>query len=128
MIPLGIMLAGKNGTVDVLFPILLLVIVAAGEIHVNTTIYALVGKLIKPVHQGIFTGYMFVSIAIGIVIAGPVSNYAIGDEVSGSNITAIATNPMYLKIFLTLTGVAIVLTLVFFAISKMINNVFKESK
>nr|MCX3324188.1 hypothetical protein [Bacillus paranthracis] len=79
MIPIGILLANKNtGTVNVIFPILLLLIVAAGEIHVNATSYALVGDLIKPVHQGIFTGYMFVNVTIGIVISGPVSNYAIG--------------------------------------------------
>ncbi|QLE79829.1 peptide MFS transporter [Francisella sp. Scap27] len=127
MIPLGIMLANKDtGTVNVIFPILLLVIVAAGEIHVNATSYALVGDLIKPIHQGMFTGYLFVNVAVGIIISGPVSNYAIGNEISAKHITALGTNPMYSNIFISLAVIAIVLTIIFFLISKKINSVFKR--
>ncbi|AHH46686.1 peptide transporter [Francisella tularensis subsp. holarctica PHIT-FT049] len=129
MIPIGILLANKNtGTVNVIFPILLLLIVAAGEIHVNATSYALVGDLIKPVHQGIFTGYMFVNVAIGIVISGPVSNYAIGKKLKAEDITALGTNQMYSNIFVCLTVIAIILTIIFFLISKKINKVFDNIK
>lgn len=127
MILIGIALANKDtGTVSVIFPILLLLIVAAGEIHVNATSYALVGDLIKPTHQGMFTGYMFVNIAVGIVISGPVSNYAIGDEIHPEHITALGTNPMYSNIFISLAIVATILTIIFFLISKKINSVFKK--
>lgn len=41
MIPIGILLGNKNtGTVNVIFPILLLLIVAARKNHVNATSYA----------------------------------------------------------------------------------------
>lgn len=127
MTPLGIILANKDtGTVNVIFPILLLVIVAAGEIHVNATSYALVGDLIKPIHQGMFTGYLFVNVAVGIIISGLVSNYAIGNEISAKHITALGTNPMYSNIFISLAVIAIVLTIIFFLISKKINSVFKR--
>lgn len=127
MIPLGILLANKNtGLVNVIFPILLLIIVAAGEIHVNATTYSLVGFLIKPIHQGVFTGYMFVNVAVGIVISGPVSNYAIGNEMNVANITAKGTNPMYLNIFLIMALIAVILTTIFFLISKKINSVLSN--
>jgi POT family proton-dependent oligopeptide transporter len=126
MIPLGILLANKDtGTVNVIFPILLLIVVAAGEIHVNATSYALVGDLIKPIHQGMFTGYMFVNIAVGIVISGPISNYAIGNKIHSSQITALGTNQMYSNIFICLAIIATILTIIFFLISKKINKVFK---
>jgi POT family proton-dependent oligopeptide transporter len=126
MIPLGILLANKDtGTVNVIFPILLLIVVAAGEIHVNATSYALVGDLIKPIHQGMFTGYMFVNIAVGIVISGPISNYAISNKIHSSQITALGTNQMYSNIFICLAIIATILTIIFFLISKKINKVFK---
>ena len=129
MIPIGILLANKNiGTVNVIFPILLLLIAAAGKIHVNATSYALVGDLIKPVHQGIFTGYMFVNVAIAIVISGPVSNYAIDNKLKAEDITVLGTNQMYSNIFVCLIIIATILTIIFFLISKKINKVFNNIK
>ena len=127
MIPLGIHFAGSDGIVNVIFPILLLIIVAAGEIHVNATNYALVGELIEPKHQGLFTGYMFVSIAIGIVMSGPISNYAIGN-IDSNDISAIDTNHLYSNIFSIMTVIAVFITIVFFLISKRLNKVFISEK
>ncbi|MDE5010908.1 MFS transporter, partial [Francisella tularensis subsp. holarctica] len=79
--------------------IYILLIVAACEINLNATSYDLVGDLIKHVHQGIFTVYMFVNVAIGIVISGAVSNYAIGKKLIDEDITALGTNQMYSNIF-----------------------------
>ena len=124
MIPLGILLADKNGMVSVIFPIVLLFFVAVGEIHVNATNYALVGELIKPKHQGLLTGYMFVNIAVGVAISGPVSNYAIGNALSGNEISALSTNHLYLNIFITLAVLTAIIAFVFYAISKKINNAF----
>ena len=103
MIPLGILLANPHtGIVNVSFPIILMFFVAAGEVHINATMYSLVGGLIKPVHQGIFTGYMFVCVAIGIVLSGPISNYGIGNQVNAHEITALGTNHLYFNIFIAL--------------------------
>ncbi|MDE4982603.1 MFS transporter, partial [Francisella tularensis subsp. holarctica] len=76
---------------------------------------------IKPVHQGIFTGYIFLNVAIGIVISGPVSNYAICKKLKAEDITALGTNQMYSNNFVCLTVIAIILTIIFFLISKKIN-------
>ncbi|PRP61408.1 MFS transporter, partial [Bacillus halotolerans] len=54
MIPICIYLVGNNHLVNVIFPILLLLIVAAGEIHVNAVNYAMAGEMMKPEHQGLF--------------------------------------------------------------------------
>lgn len=71
---------------------------------------------------------MFVNVAIGIVISGPVSNYAIGKKLKAEDITALDTNQMYSNIFVCLTVIAIILTIIFFLISKKINKVFDNIK
>lgn len=129
MIPIGILLANKNtGTVNVIFPILLLLIVAAGEIHVNATSYALVGDLIKPVHQGIFTGYMFVNVTIGIVISGPVSNYAIGNKLKAEDITAFRHKSNVLKYLCLPNGYCYYFNYYFLLNFEKINKVFDNIK
>ncbi|AIT10143.1 peptide transporter [Candidatus Francisella endociliophora] len=127
VVPLGILLANpQTGIVNVAYPVILMFFIAAGEVHVNATTYAMVGDLIKPIHQGIFTGYMFICVAIGIVISGPVSNYAIGNQTHAENITALGTNHLYLKIFLTLAIVTAFISVFFFLISKKVNKVFSK--
>ena len=128
MIPLGIYLAGNTHVVSVIFPILLLLIVSAGEIHVNAVNYAMAGEMIQPEHQGLFTGYLFMNIAFGINLAGPISNFAINDEIETHMITAASTNPMYMKIFLIMAAVAVVITFIFFLLMKMLNHMLDAQK
>ncbi|WP_151193573.1 peptide MFS transporter [Cysteiniphilum sp. JM-1] len=128
MIPLGIFLADKAHLVNVLFPILLLLIVSAGEIHVNAVNYAMAGEMIEPKHQGLFTGYLFINIAFGINLAGPVSNFALSGAEHAQNITAAATNPMYAKIFLVMTAVAFVVAIIFSLMMKKLNSMLNANK
>ncbi|WP_440683332.1 POT-type proton-dependent oligopeptide transporter [Cysteiniphilum halobium] len=128
MIPLGILLAGKTHIVNVLFPILLLFIVSAGEIHVNAVNYAMAGEIIEPKQQGLFTGYLFINIAFGINLAGPVSNFALSGSEHAQNITAAATNPMYAKIFLVMTVLAFVVTTIFLLMMKKLNSMLNANK
>lgn len=127
MIPLGIFLAG-GGKSNVIFPILLLIIVAMGEIHVNAVNYAMAGEMMDPKHQGLFTGYLFLNVAFGINLAGPISNYAIG---STSNSTATlsyqATNPMYMHIFLVMALVAFIIAAIFFVLIRFLNKILAEA-
>jgi len=127
IVPLGILLCNpQTGFVNVIYPVILMFFIAAGEVHVNATTYAMVGDLIKPIHQGIFTGYMFICVAIGIVISGPVSNYAIGNQTHAENITALGTNHLYLKIFLSLAITTAIIATFFFLVSKRVNKVFSK--
>ena len=128
MIPLGIYLAGETHLVNVAFPILLLLIVSAGEIHVNAVNYAMAGEMIQPKHQGLFTGYLFINIAFGINLAGPISNFALGDAVEAHTITAAATNPMYTKIFLIMTVVATIIAIIFSLLMKKLNSMIRADK
>ncbi|GAB4224003.1 MAG: hypothetical protein Kow0076_6630 [Francisella sp.] len=128
MIPIGILLGNKEtGIVKVIFPVLLMLIVSASEVHINATILSLVVDLIKTTHQGIFIGYIYINAALGIILSGPVSNYAIVNKISANDITALGTNPIYFNIFISLTMISAVLTIVFFFISKKINKVFKNN-
>ena len=70
---------------------------------------------------------MFVNVAIGIVISGPVSNYAIDNKLKAEDITALGTNQMYSNIFVCLTIIATIL-IIFLLISKKINKVFNNIK
>lgn len=71
---------------------------------------------------------MFVNVAIGIVISGPVSNYTIDNKLKAEDIIALGTNQMYSNIFVCLTIIATILTIIFFLISKKINKVFNNIK
>jgi len=128
MIPLGIYLAGNTHLVNVIFPILLLLIIAAGEIHVNAVNYAMAGEMMKPEHQGLFTGYLFMNIAFGINLSGPISNLAISKNMASDNITAASTNPTYMKIFLIMAAIAAVIAVIFFFLTKILNKILKEQE
>lgn len=65
---------------------------------------------------------MFVNVTIGIVISGPVS------KLKAEDITALGINQMYSNIFVCLTIIATILTIIFFLISKKINKVFDNIK
>ncbi|MFZ9035915.1 MAG: MFS transporter [Francisellaceae bacterium] len=127
MIPLGIFLAG-GGTVGVIFPILLLLVVSYGEIHVNAVNYAMAGEMMKPEHQGLFTGYLFMNVAVGINLAGPISNYALGDNANAETLSAAQTNPMYMHIFLIMAAIATVIAFIFFLLTRMINRMLDPNK
>jgi POT family proton-dependent oligopeptide transporter len=90
--------------------------------------YAMAGEMIQPEHQGLFTGYLFLNIAFGINLAGPISNFAINGEVATHMITAASTNPMYMKIFLIMAAVAVVITFIFFLLMKMLNRMLDAQK
>ncbi len=128
MVPLGIYLVGDNHLVNVIFPILLLLIVAAGEIHVNAVNYAMAGEMMKPEHQGLFTGYLFMNIAFGINLAGPISNFAISQSLESHSITAAASNPLYMQVFLTMSAIALIITLIFFFLMNMLNRMLHTQK
>lgn len=124
IIPLGILLSSSNGIVSLAFPIIMLLIVGGGEMHINATNYALVGSLIEPKHQGLFTGYFFVSIAVGIIASGFMANYTIGNSLHAEDITAIGTNHLYMNLFIGLSIFTGILAIIYFLISKHLNKVF----
>ncbi len=128
MIPLGIWVTGGINAINVIFPILLLLIVAAGEIHVNAVNYAMAGEMIRPQHQGLFTGYLFMNVAFGINLAGPISNYALGAANETGSLSPAATNPTYTHIFLAMTVVAIIITVIFAFLLKQINHMVSANK
>ncbi len=100
IIPFGIMIASGNGMVSLIFPIVMLLVVGGGEVQINATNYALVGKLIDPKHQALFTGYFFVSVAVGVIASGYMANYTIGNKLNAHEITALNTNHLYVNLFL----------------------------
>lgn len=124
MIPLGVYSASwsSGAQVQVLFPVLLSFLIAAAEVHINTTNYALVGEAAKPQHQGFFTGYLFVNIAVGNQLAGYFSNMLTGGHQHLNQASAALTNPIYLKMFLFLAGIASILTLIY----ALLSYVFKR--
>ena len=74
VLPLGILLAGKAGYVSLAFPILFFIFAAGAEIGVNSVCYALAGQLVPPKYQGLFIGYMFMNVALGVSLGGPLAN------------------------------------------------------
>ncbi|MCF6765180.1 MFS transporter [Thiotrichales bacterium 19S3-7] len=122
MIPIGIYFADKNGTVQLIFPALLLFITAASEIRVNSTNYSLPGELGKPKHQGLFTGYLFLNVAMGINLSGPISNAIIGNVDTLTDASALRTNPMYMKTFIILTVISLVVAVFYYVISKWLKT------
>lgn len=119
MLPLGIYSASfsPGWHVQVLFPVLLVFLSSAAEVHINTTNYALVGEVAKPQHQGFFTGYLFVNIAVGNQLAGYFSNMLTGNHHHLTHASAASTDPIYLRMFLWLSGVVIGLTIVYALLS-----------
>lgn len=119
MIPLGIYSCrlGPGSHVQVFFPVLLSLLIAAAEVHINTTNYALVGETAKPQHQGFFTGYLFVNIAVGNQLAGYFSNVLTGGHQHLNKASAATTNPIYFKMFLILAGISFMLTLIYVLLS-----------
>ncbi|TNF69176.1 MAG: MFS transporter [Gammaproteobacteria bacterium] len=127
MIPIGIYFAPKSGTVQLIFPALLLFITAASEIRVNSTNYSLPGELGKPKHQGLFTGYLFLNVAMGINLSGPISNIIIGHVDNLADTPASQTNPMYMKTFIILTIISLVVALLYFIMSKWLKNLMTSN-
>lgn len=126
VIPFGIYINGRTEMISVIYPILLLVIVAAGEVHVNATNYSLVGELIDPTHQGLFTGYLFMNIAVGVNLAGPIANFAVVDSHHVDAMSASATNPLYMQIFLAMTFVAAIIAFIFFCVTRQLNQMMAK--
>ncbi len=88
VISCGIMIAGNGSMVSLLIPIVILLIVGGGKVQINAINYALFGKPIEPKHQGLFTGYFFVSVAVGVITSGYMANYTIGNQLSSDKIIA----------------------------------------
>ncbi|MFT4693130.1 MAG: POT family proton-dependent oligopeptide transporter [Francisella sp.] len=127
VIPIGIIFSDSNGIVNLIFPIIMLLIVGGGEVQINATNYALVGKLIDPKHQGLFTGYFFVSVAVGIVASGYMANYTIGNKLHAHEITALGTNHLYMNLFISLAIVTTIVVGIYCLISKQLNKVFETN-
>ena len=124
VIPVGIMISNSNGMVNLIFPIIMLLIVGGGEVQINATNYALVGKLITSKHQGLFTGYFFVSVAVGVIASGYMANYTIGNKLHAHEITALGTDHLYMNLFVGLAILTAIVAGVYFLISKQLNKVF----
>lgn len=122
MIPLGIYFQGENGHVQLIFPALLLFITAASEIQVNSTTYALPGELGKPKHQGLFTGYLFLNVAMGINLSGPISNAILGNVNNISEVSPVETDPMYFKAFIILAVVSGFIAITYLFLGKPIKK------
>lgn len=127
IIPIGICLSDNNGVGSLAFPIIMLLIVGGGEVHINATNYALVGNLIEPKYQGLFTGYFFVSIAVGIIASGFMANYTIGNSLHAKDITATGTNHLYLNLFVGLSCLAAIIAIILLSIKKYLNKVFSTT-
>ncbi|MGQ4002371.1 MFS transporter [Francisellaceae bacterium CB300] len=126
IIPFGIMIASGNGMVSLIFPIVMLLVVGGGEVQINATNYALVGKLIDPKHQGLFTGYFFVSVAVGVIASGYMANYTIGNKLNAHEITALGTNHLYINLFVGLAILTAIIAGIYMLISKRLNKVFEN--
>ena len=127
VIPIGIIFSDSNGIVNLIFPIIMLLIVGGGEVQINATNYALVGKLIDPKHQGLFTGYFFVSVAVGVIASGYMANYTIGNKLHAHEITALGTNHLYMNLFISLAIVTTIVVGIYCLISKQLNKVFETN-
>lgn len=127
MIPLGVFLSNSYGLSSVIFPILLLLIVAAGEIQVNPVNYAMAGEMLKPQHQGLFTGYLFLNVAFGINLSGPISNYALASE-SSNQTNPLMTNHLYSEIFYVMALAALVIAILFYFSIKAVNKTSIKTK
>ena len=126
IIPFGIMIASGNGMVSLIFPIVMLLVFGGGEVQINATNYALVGKLIDPKHQGLFTGYFFVSVAVGVIASGYMANYTIGNKLNAHEITALGTNHLYINLFVGLAILTAIIAGIYMLISKRLNKVFEN--
>lgn len=128
MVPLGIVVARMGGghTVQLLFPVLLLMFVAAAEIRVNAVNYSLPGELIATHYQGLCTGYLFLTIAFGVNLSGFFSNLIVGQYKHLTHVSAAQTNPMYLKTFLVVAGIVVVITLVYFSLRGILQRLIKS--
>ncbi|MSP53444.1 MAG: MFS transporter [Gammaproteobacteria bacterium] len=124
MIPLGIWFASleNTSTVPLFFPIILMFFVALAEVLVNAVNYSLAGEFIQPKYQGLFTGYLFLNVAVGNNLAGPFSNLILGQYNSLTNVPAAQTNPMYFKMFIFLAIAAAVITIIYMALSNWLNR------
>ena len=120
------MIANSNGMVSLIFPIIMLLIVGGGEVQINATNYALVGKLIDPKHQGLFTGYFFVSVAVGVIASGYMANYTIGNKLHAHQITALGTNHLYMNLFIGLAILTALIAGIYFLISTKLNKVLES--
>ena len=124
-IPFGIWFAmalQHTSTVPLMFPIIMMFFVALAEVLVNAVNYSLAGEFIQPKYQGLFTGYLFLNVAVGNNLAGPFSNLILGQYKSLTNIPAAQTNPMYFKMFTLLAIGAAVITLIYLALSNWLNR------
>lgn len=124
LVPLGIWLTSITGgtLTPVYFPILMMFATAAAEIQVNTTNYAMAGELGQAKHQGFLTGYMFLNIAVGVNLSGPFSNMIVGRYHHLSDVPAAQTNPLYMKMFLMISGVALVVTALYWWLKRTIRH------
>lgn len=94
--------------------------------------YSLAGEFVPTKWQGLFTGYMFLNIAFGTNLAGPFSNIILGHYHNLATVSSTQTNPMYVKMFLFMAIVALVVTVIYLALNKTITRwraqIAKENK
>lgn len=123
MIPLGILFASNMGLTPLIFPVSLLIFAALAEVLVNAVNFSLAGELVPQLYQGLFTGYLFLNIAVGNNLAGPFSNLILGKYDHLANVAANQTNPMYFSMFLVLAIAAALIAGLYLMLSKWINRV-----
>ena len=68
------------------------------------------------------------NVAFGINLAGPISNYALSAANETGSLSPAATNPTYTHIFLAMTVVAIIITVIFAFLLKQINHMVSANK
>lgn len=115
MIPVGIWVMRLFALPSVLlvFPIFFSIFAAFAEVGVNITAFSLSGELIPRAWQGLFTGYLFLNVAVGVNLSGLFSNAILGQYTELKNINPMQTNPMYLRMFLVVTGIALLATIAY---------------
>ena len=124
MLPLGVwyMHATAGSKVLLFFPILQSLFVAMAEVGVNVVSYSLAGEFVPTKWQGLFTGYMFLNIAFGTNLAGPFSNVILGSYHNLATVSSTETNPMYVKMFLFMALVALVVTVIYLILNRVITK------
>lgn len=124
MLPLGVwyMHVTSDSKVLLFFPILQSLFVAMAEVGVNVVSYSLAGEFVPTKWQGLFTGYMFLNIAFGTNLAGPFSNAILGRYHNLATVSSTTTNPMYVKMFLFMALVALVVTIIYLILNRVITK------
>jgi len=112
MLVIGIMTASYDGYTAAIWLILSYFFQSIGELLIGPTGYAMIGKLASPNLQGLMMGsWMVVTSSTSGVIASLLSILVSSPDINAS---VTSTNPSYLTLFVSLTTIALIATVVMY--------------